>query len=69
MDTGVYWVTNFGMGHSNKGVYAKITPDELIKRGLTPDNIDAYIAAGHFQATIKNEPVMQSMYEEVKAGI
>ncbi len=69
VDTGVYWVENFGMGHSNKGVYAKISPEELIKRGLTPDNIDAYIAAGHFQATIKNEPVLQAMYEEVKAGI
>jgi len=69
VDTGVYWVENFGMGHSNKGVYSKISAAELIKRGLTPDNIDAYIAAGHFQATIKNEPVLQAMYEEVKAGI
>ena len=68
-ETGVYWIENFGMGHSNKNVYAKIAPEELTKRGLTPDNIDAYIAAGHFQATIKNEPVLQAMYEEVKAGI
>jgi len=69
IDTGVYWVENFGMGHSNKGVYGKISAEELIKRGLTPNNIDAYIAAGHFQATIKNEPALQAMYEEVKAGI
>ena len=68
-ETGVYWVENFGMGHANKAVYSKIAAEELTKRGLTPDNIDAYIAAGHFQATIKNEPVLQAMYEEVKAGI
>jgi spermidine/putrescine transport system substrate-binding protein len=68
-ETGVYWVENFGMGHANKIVYSKIAAAELTKRGLTPDNIDAYIAAGHFQATIKNEPALQAMYEEVKAGI
>jgi spermidine/putrescine transport system substrate-binding protein len=69
VDTGVYWVQNFGMGHSNKNVYTQITADELTQRGLTPGDIDAYIAAGHFQATIKNEPELQAMYEEVKAGI
>jgi spermidine/putrescine transport system substrate-binding protein len=69
VDTGVYWVQNFGMGHSNKGVYSQITAEELTQRGLTPGDIDAYIAAGHFQATIKNEPELQAMYEEVKAGI
>jgi spermidine/putrescine transport system substrate-binding protein len=68
-DTGVYWVDTFGMGHSNKNVYSHIPADELTKRGLTPGDIDAYIKAGHFQATIKNEPALQAMYEEVKAGI
>jgi len=66
--TGVYWVTEFSMGHSNEKVYKQIPADELIKRGLTPDNVDAYIASGIFQATIQNEPELQMMYEEVKAG-
>ncbi len=39
-------------------------------RGLTtPDKLDAYIAGGIFQATIRNEPTLQAMYEEVKAGL
>lgn len=69
VDTGIYWIQNFGMGHSNKNVYAQISEEELTQRGLTPGDIEAYIAAGHFQATIKNEPELQAMYEEVKAGI
>ena len=68
-DTGVYWVETFGMGHSNKNAYSHFSGDELTKRGLTPGDIDAYIAAGHFQATIRNEPALQAIYEEVKAGI
>lgn len=69
VDTGIYWVETFGMGHSNKNVYSHFSADDLTKRGLTPGDIDAYIAAGHFQATIKNEPELQAMYEQVKAGI
>ena len=69
VDTGIYWVENFGMGHSNKNVYSHFSADDLTKRGLTPGDIDAYIAAGHFQATIKNEPELQAIYEQVKAGI
>ncbi|MEX1108375.1 MAG: extracellular solute-binding protein [Dongiaceae bacterium] len=69
VDTGIYWVDSFGMGHSNKLVYDQISDEDLIKRGLTPGDIEAYIAAGVFQATIKNEPELQQMYEAVKAGI
>ena len=68
-DTGVYWVETFGMGHSNKNAYSHFSVEELTKRGLTPGDINAYIAAGHFQATIRNEPALQAIYEEVKAGI
>jgi spermidine/putrescine transport system substrate-binding protein len=68
-ETGHYWIQTFGMGHSNQKSFAGFAPEELTKRGLTPDDIDAYIKAGVFQATILNEPTLQSMYEEVKAGI
>ncbi len=67
--TGVYWVMENGMGHANNKVYSQISGPELIKRGLTPDDIEGYIASGIFQATIQNEPELQAMYEEVKAGL
>ncbi|MDH3691420.1 MAG: extracellular solute-binding protein [Gammaproteobacteria bacterium] len=68
-DTGEHWIMEFGMGHSNKDIYGNLSADDLIQRGLTPDDIEAYIAAGIFQATIQNEPELQAMYEEVKAGM
>ncbi len=66
--TGEYWIGEFGMGHSNNKSYAAFSADELKARGLPPDDIEGYIANGIFQATIKNEPELQAMYEEVKAG-
>jgi len=68
-ETGHYWIETFGMGHANKKAFEGFSGDDLIKRGLTPDDIDAYIASGIFQATIQNEPELQGMYEEVKAGL
>ena len=67
--TGEYWVMENGMGHSNAKTYARISDEDMIKRGLTPGNIEEYIASGIFQATIMNEPELQAMYEEVKAGM
>jgi len=67
--TGEYWIEAYGMGHSNAIAYEAFTPDELGKRGLPPDDIEGYIASGIFQATIQNEPQLQEMYEEVKAGM
>jgi hypothetical protein len=37
VDTGIYWVENFGMGHANKGVYEHFSNDDLLRRGLTPE--------------------------------
>ena len=67
--TGVFWIESYGMGHSNAKAYEKVTKEELITRGLPPDDIPGYIASGIFQATIQNEPELQAMYEEVKAGM
>ena len=66
--TGEHWVEAFGMGHSNAKTYEAFSANELEMRGLPPDDIEGYIAAGIFQATIRNEPELQAMYEEVKAG-
>ena len=57
------------MGHSNMKSYERFSAEELANRGLPPDDIEGYIAGGIFQATIQNEPELQAMYEEVKAGI
>ena len=68
-DTGEFWIESYGMGHSNAKSYERFTAEELANRGLPPDDIEGYIAGGIFQATIQNEPELQAMYEEVKAGI
>lgn len=66
--TGDFWVGSYGMGHSNGKTYEAFSADELTMRGLPPDDVEGYIASGIFQATIRNEPELQAMYEEVKAG-
>ncbi len=66
---GAHWIEEFGMGHSNIKAFDAISPEELSKRGLPPGDIPNYIASGIFQATIQNEPELQAMYEEVKAGL
>ena len=68
-ETGAYWIEEFGMGHSNIKSFAQFSSEDLATRGLPPDNIPDYIASGIFQATIQNEPELQAMYEEVKAGL
>ena len=68
-DTGVFWVMEYGMGHGNAKTYDSISGEDMTKRGLTPGNIEEYISSGIFQATIMNEPELQAMYEEVKAGM
>jgi spermidine/putrescine transport system substrate-binding protein len=68
-ETGQFWIESYGMGHSNIESYASISAEDLAMRGLPPDDIAGYIASGIFQATIQNEPALQEMYEEVKAGM
>jgi len=56
------------MGHANKGVYAKITPDELISAAHAGQYRCLHRGRplpGHDQ----DEPVMQAMYEEVKPDL
>jgi spermidine/putrescine transport system substrate-binding protein len=67
-NTGHFWVESYGMGHSNQKTYEAFSAEELTMRGLPPDDVEGYIKSGIFQATIQNEPELQEMYEEVKAG-
>jgi spermidine/putrescine transport system substrate-binding protein len=67
-ETGEYWIKEYGMGHSNAKAFERVSSEELTVRGLS-DNPGPYIKAGIFQATIRNEPELQAMFEEVKAGL
>ena len=63
-----YWeITNWGYGHANARAFDNVTDEELAARGLSNDP-DALINSGIFQAAIGNEPELQAMFEEVKAG-
>ncbi|MBC6440305.1 MAG: extracellular solute-binding protein [Rhodospirillales bacterium] len=67
-NTGEFWVGSHGMGHANIKTYQSFSAAELEMRGLPPEDVEGYIRSGIFQATIRNEPELQEMYEEVKAG-
>ena len=67
-ETGEYWIKNFGMGHSNKKSFDRVPEEELTKRGLSRQP-EEYLKHGIFQATIRNEPELQSIFEAVKAGL
>ena len=63
-----YWeITNWGYGHANARAFDNVTDEELAARGLSNDP-DALINSGIFQGAIGNEPELQAMFEEVKAG-
>ena len=63
-----YWeIIEWGYGHANARAFDNVTDDELKARGLT-NNPDELISSGIFQEPIGNEPELQTMFEEVKAG-
>ena len=66
---GVWEITDWGLGHANKKAFEMVSAADLADRGLPmPDDLDAFLASGSFQAAIQNEPELQAMFEEVKAG-
>ena len=70
-EAGVYEIMEWGYGHANKKAFEMVDEADLRKRGLPtdPDKIGAFLASGSFQAPIQNEPELQMMFEEVKAGL
>ena len=63
-----YWeIIEWGYGHANARAFDNVTEEELKARGLTSDP-DELINSGIFQEPIGNEPELQTMFEEVKAG-
>lgn len=69
-EAGVYEITEWGYGHANMRAFEQINEDDLRERGLpgNPKEIEAFLSSGIFQAPIQNEPELQQMFEEVKAG-
>ncbi len=66
-ESGYFEIIEWGYGHANARAFDDVTEEELAARGLLNDP-DALIASGIFQAAIGNEPELQAMFEEVKAG-
>ncbi len=66
-EAGYYEITEWGYGHANARAFDNVTEEELKLRGLSKDP-DELIASGIFQEPIGNEPELQAMFEEVKAG-
>jgi spermidine/putrescine transport system substrate-binding protein len=64
---GVYEMSEWGYGHANKKAFEMIDSKVLLGVGL-PEDPDTLLNSGIFQKPIQNEPELQSMFEEVKAG-
>ena len=66
-ESGYFEIIEWGYGHANARAFDNVTEEELKARGLSKDP-DELINSGIFQAAIGNEPELQTMFEEVKAG-
>ena len=67
-ESGAFEIKEFGYGHANQKAFDSVGDDILAKRGLTR-NPEKLIDSGIFQRPIQNEPELQAMFEEVKAGV
>ena len=67
-DAGAYEIMTVGYGHANSKAYDLVSEEDLAARGLSR-NPDDLLSSGSFQEPIGNEPALQAMFEEVKAGM
>ena len=67
-ESGAYEIREFGYGHANAKAFDLVSAEELADRGLS-SNPDDVLQAGIFQEPMGNEPALQAMFEEVKAGL
>lgn len=67
-EAGEYEILEWGYGHANARAYENVSDEDLAARGLSRDP-EEVLSAGIFQAPIANEPALQTMFEEVKAGL
>jgi hypothetical protein len=67
-EAGVYEVTEWAAGHANNLVYEQVDEELLLDYGLAK-NPDEVLSKGIFQEEMKQEAQLQTMFEEVKAGM
>ena len=67
-ESGVVTIMDEGYGHANKLAFDLVSNDDLVERGLSK-NPDELLNSGIFQEPIGNEPVLQGLFEEIKAGL
>ncbi|MCH2484126.1 MAG: extracellular solute-binding protein [Gammaproteobacteria bacterium] len=71
VESGVFALTEYGYGHGNMKAFAQVEKDQpgLLKELGYSTNVNETLDAGIFQAPMGNEPALQAMFEEVKAGL
>ena len=67
-ESGVVTIMDEGYGHANKRAFDLVSDEDLAERGLSK-NPDELLNSGIFQEPIGNEPVLQALFEEIKAGL
>ncbi len=67
-DSGVVTIMDEGYGHANQRAFELVSDDDLTERGLSK-NPEELLNSGIFQEPIANEPVLQALFEEIKAGL
>jgi spermidine/putrescine transport system substrate-binding protein len=67
-EAGEYEILEWGYGHANAKAFENVSDEDLAARGLSRDP-ETLLASGIFQEPIGNEPQLQTMFEEVKAGL
>jgi len=70
-EAGEYEIMEWYYGHSNLKAFERVSKEDLEARGYPsdPNKFGEFLSAGIFQEPILNEPVLQEMFEEVKAGM
>ncbi|MDH3605061.1 MAG: extracellular solute-binding protein [Candidatus Tectomicrobia bacterium] len=67
-ESGAWEIRQLGYGCANAKAFDLVSAEELADRGLS-SNPDDMLNAGIFQEPMGNEPALQAMFEEVKAGL
>ena len=67
-ESGVVTIMDEGYGHANQRAFDLVSDEDLAERGLSK-NPDELLNSGIFQEPIGNEPVLQALFEEIKAGL
>ena len=68
VESGGYEIVEYGYGHGNSKAFDQVSPEKLKELGFST-NAEEMLSSGIFQEPMANEPALQTMFEEVKAGL